>query len=216
MTSVLSSQTLKTLLASAVMVAGLALQAPAQETAAPAETTADAPTPDGLSMGVEAGAEGQPAADGIGSAYDAASFDAWVQKCVRTEDGADPCQLYQLIRDAEGNALAEFSMFNLPDGGEAAAGATIIVPLETLLTENLLLGVDGGKQKVYPFTFCATIGCVARVGFTAAEVEQFKKGAKAVITIVPVVAPEQKVTGEISLKGFTAGYEAVSKANTKQ
>ena len=89
----------------------------------------------------------------------------------------------------------------------------MIVPLETLLTENLLLSVDGGKAKVYPFTFCSTIGCVARIGFTAAEVEQFKKGAKGVVTIVPVVAPDQKVTVELSLKGFTAGYTAVSATN---
>ncbi|RGP37714.1 invasion associated locus B family protein [Pseudotabrizicola alkalilacus] len=178
--------------------------------AAPAADAAGAP---GLSMGTEVGTEGAPAADGIGSAYVQANFEAWEQRCVRTEDGSDPCQLYQLLKDSDGNAVAEFSMFNLPAGGQAAAGATVVVPLETLLTENLLLAVDGTTPRVYPFTFCSNLGCVARVGFTAAEVEQFKKGAKAVITIVPVVAPDQKVSVEVSLKGFTAGYTAVSATN---
>ncbi|NEX44923.1 invasion associated locus B family protein [Pseudotabrizicola algicola] len=185
----------------------------AQDTAAPAtedETfAADAAGEEGLSMGTEVGAE----ASGVGSSYVEAKFEAWEQRCIRTEDGADPCQLYQLLLDSEGNAVAEFSMFNLPAGGQAAAGATVIVPLETLLTENLMMAVDGSAPRVYPFTFCSTIGCVSRIGFTAAEVEQFKRGAKAVLTIVPVVAPDQKVSVDLSLKGFTAGYTAVSATN---
>jgi invasion protein IalB len=174
---------------------------------------ADAAAPDNLSMGTEANAAAQPAADGPGTTYVEQSFDAWEQRCVRTEDGNDPCQLYQLLRDAEGNAVAEFSMFNLPEGGQAAAGATVIVPLETLLTENLLLAVDDGTPKVYPFTFCAPIGCIARIGFTAEEVQQFRSGAKATLTITPVVAPDQRVAVDLSLAGFTAGFEAVSATN---
>lgn len=151
--------------------------------------------------------------DGPGTSYVEARFEAWEQRCIRTEDGSDPCQLYQLLKDSDGNAVAEFSLFNLPTGGQAVAGATVVVPLETLLTENLLMTVDTSSPRVYPFTFCSTIGCVARIGFTAAEVEQFKRGAKAVLTIVPVVAPDQKVTVDLSLKGFTAGYTAVSATN---
>lgn len=210
-------------LKSAALAVLLSCAAPAvfaQEAAAPADpaTTAPAPTAGAapvdaaadtdLSMGTEAGTP-----DGIGSTYVQANFEAWEQRCIKTQDGADPCQLYQLLKDSDGNAVAEFSMFNLPAGSKATAGATVIVPLETLLTENLLLAVDGSKPKVYPFTFCSSIGCVARVGFTAAEVEQFKKGAKGVMTIVPVVAPDQKVVVELSLKGFTAGYTAVSATN---
>ena len=188
---------------------------PAAEGAAP-EPAADAPAEPGLSMGTEVGADGQPVAEAntaVGSSYVEQNFDAWEQRCIRTEDGSDPCQLYQLLKDTDGNAVAEFSMFNLPSGGQAVAGATVVVPLETLLTENLLMAVDGSQPRIYPFTFCSTIGCVSRIGFTAAEVEQFKKGAKAVMTIVPVVAPDQKVTVELSLKGFTAGYAAVAASN---
>lgn len=176
-----------------------------------APATGDAAVPDGLSMGTEVG--GAAAPDGPGSQYVAAKFDAWEQRCIKAEDGSDPCQLYQLLKDGEGNSVAEISLFDLPAGSEAAAGATIIAPLETLLTENLTLQVDGGAAKVYPFTWCSQLGCVARVGFTAAEIDQFRKGAKGVITIVPVVAPDQKVALDISLKGFTAGFEAVKTAN---
>lgn len=215
-TSTLSKSFALTLLLASSAASGLwaqeATTPPATE-GADAAPAADAAGEPGLSMGTEVGTEGAPAADGIGSAYVQANFEAWEQRCVRTEDGSDPCQLYQLLKDSDGNAVAEFSMFNLPSGGQAAAGATVVVPLETLLTENLLMAVDGTTPRVYPFTFCSNLGCVARIGFTTAEVEQFKKGAKAVITIVPVVAPDQKVSVEVSLKGFTAGYTAVSATN---
>jgi invasion protein IalB len=190
-----------------------ATEAPATEVpATEAPVVGDAPGADGLSMGTE---EGAAPADGPGSQYVAATFDAWEQRCIRTEEGSDPCQLYQLLKDANDNSVAEISMFDLPEGSEAAAGATIIAPLETLLTENLRLQIDGGAAKFYPFTWCSQLGCVARVGFTAAEVDQFRKGAKAVVTIVPMVAPDQKVALDISLKGFTAGYEAVKTANAR-
>jgi invasion protein IalB len=187
---------------------GFAPLAFAQETAPsePAPVVADAPTADNLSMGTTPGAE----EGGIGSNYVSATFEQWEQRCVKTEDGSDPCQLYQLLKDQTGNAVAEISLFALPDGGQAVAGATVVVPLETLLTANLTIAIDTSPAKIYPFTFCAAIGCVARVGFTAEELTQFKKGAKATISIVPAVAPDQKVNLDLSLKGFTAGYDAVA------
>ena len=87
--------------------------------------------------------------------------------------------------------------------------------METLLTAGLTLQIDAGKPKVYPFAFCADLGCVVRLGFTTAEIEAMKKGAKMTAMIVPFVAQDRKVTLNISLKGFTKGYEAVNAANVK-
>lgn len=176
--------------------------APPATTPAPAAEE-PAPNPDELSLGA-------PADDGIGSTYVVAKHGDWEQRCIRTEDGSDPCQLYQLLSDAQGNPVVEISIFGLPEGGPAVAGATVIVPLETLLTANLTLQIDGGAAKRYPFTWCAPVGCISRIGFTAEELTGLKKGAKAVMTIVPVLAPDQKVTVTASLKGFTAGYAAVT------
>jgi invasion protein IalB len=163
---------------------------------------ADAASPEGLSMG-------QSPAEGPGSTYVKEAFSDWELRCIRVESGAEPCQLYQLLKDGQGTSVAEIGLFSLPEGGEAAAGATIIVPLETLLTQGLRLGIDAAQPKIYPFTFCSQVGCVARVGFTAEEVEAFRKGNKAVLTIVPAVAPDQTVSLDVSLAGFTAGFEAV-------
>lgn len=184
------------------LLALTALPAFAQETTAPA--TED------LSMGAAAA----PAVltkdtAKVGQGYLATNFDLWEQRCQKTEDGKDPCQLFQLLKDADGNSVAEFSIFGLPAGGKAAAGGIVVVPLETLLTEALTIGIDTLPAKLYPFTFCTVEGCVARVGFTAEEVEQFKKGSKATVSLVPAAAPDKRVSLDISLKGFTAGYEAV-------
>lgn len=180
---------------------------------APAATEA-APT-EGMSMGTEvAAAPALKTKDtaAVGEAYLAGNFELWEHRCQKTEAGTDPCQLYQLLKDPQGAPVAELSMFVLPDGGQAVAGAEIMAPLETLLTQNLVIQIDGGKAKIYPFTFCFKFGCVARVGFTAEEIAQFKKGAKGTMTIVPAAAPETQVTVEISLKGFTAGYDALAAA----
>jgi len=182
----------------------------AQEAATPPAVATETP---GLSMGVATGPLTQEQA-AVGDTYLAKNFELWEQRCVKTADGADPCQLYQLLKDGE-NSVAEISMFGLPEGGQAAAGATVIVPLQTLLTANLTIAIDGTQPKIYPFTFCAEIGCIARIGFTGEEITQFKKGAKAVMTIVPAAAPDQKVNVEISLKGFTAGFDSVNATTPK-
>lgn len=150
---------------------------------------------------------------GVGEPYERDTYGDWSLRCVRTEGGNDPCRLYQLLEDDNGNSVAEMSLFAVPPGQQAEAGATIITPLETLLTEQLRITVDDGQTKVYPFTFCNQIGCVARVGFTDEEVAEFRRGAEATMVIVPVAAPDQEVTLTISLSGFTAGFDAVREAN---
>ena len=206
------SRTLASVLALTLALAGPGLAqteaAPAADATEPAagEAAPAAGAPKDLSLGAEVAAP-----DGPGTTYTAATFELWEQRCMRTEDGSDPCQLYQLLKDGEGTSVAEISMFSLPTGGQAVAGATIVAPLETLLTEQMTISIDGATPKRYPFTWCAPVGCIARIGFTQADIDSFKKGAKATMTIVPALAPDQKVILDISLKGFTAGFDAVSK-----
>ena len=155
-----------------------------------------------LSMGEEALQVGQP--------YIAAESGDWALRCLKAEEGSsDPCQLYQLLRDEDGNSVAEISMFPLADGGEAAAGATIVVPLETLLTEQVTISVDGSNARRIPFTFCNGAGCVSRVGFSDEHVNQFKRGNQATLRIVPAAAPDQPVLLTISLTGFTVGFDGL-------
>jgi invasion protein IalB len=56
-----------------------------------------------LPIGREAGApaEGEAQGEQPGQTYVAATHGAWEQRCVRTADGPDPCQLYQLLLDGK-------------------------------------------------------------------------------------------------------------------
>lgn len=184
----------------------------AQTTETPVEVpvvAADAVADTGLSMGVDVGGAAP------GAPYTVANFDAWEQRCVKSEAGLETCQLYMLLKDGAGAATAEFALFGLPAGteGPAVAGATFIAPLETLLTAGMSLKIDGAEAKAYPFSVCTQIGCVSRLGFTAEELQALKDGAEAMITVVPYVAPDQRVELKLSLAGITAGLAAVDAAN---
>ncbi|MFT6912985.1 MAG: invasion protein IalB [Paracoccaceae bacterium] len=135
----------------------------------------------------------------------------WEIRCIRVPEGQiEPCNLYQLLKDGEGNNVAEITLFALPPGQKAAAGAQVITPLETLLTQQITLSVDGGVEKKYPFAFCNRIGCYSQLGFTNDDVLAFRRGVKGMIKIVPVGAPaDTTVDLEISLAGFTAGFNIV-------
>ena len=149
-----------------------------------------------------------------GQPYIVESFGDWSRRCVMNPNGADPCQLYQLLVDADGNQVAEITLFPIPNA-QAAAGGAIIAPLETLLPQGMLLSVDDGTPRRYNFTFCSRAGCVSRVGFTNDEIEAFKRGTAAKLVLVPAAAPDTTVELTISLAGFTAGLNNIFAAPTQ-
>jgi invasion protein IalB len=184
----------------------------AQSTTSDTDQTAPAGTvsTDGdAGIPLQLGEEEAPSGPQPGQTYVLEEAGAWEIRCVKRPEGAeqpDPCQLYQLLKDQEGNSVAEINMLALPAGSAAAAGANVVVPLETLLTERLTMAIDGGPARKYPFAFCSQVGCLARLGFADADVANFKRGNVAKLTIVPAVAPDQKVELDVSLSGFTAGF----------
>lgn len=209
-------------------VLGLAGAAMAQDTTAQSETdSADAATdteqttaPDTAEESTEETSEdasdagnafstGSQVEDEEPAVYVREKFGDWSLRCFRNDEGEDPCQLYQLLRESGGNPVAEFSVFRIEGQDPAVAGATAIVPLVTLLTEELKMSVDGGTAKSYPYRVCTDAGCVAQMGLTQEDVDTFKRGATAQLRLVPAQAPDQVVRIDVSLSGFTAGYEAV-------
>lgn len=198
--------TLKIIFLASLLTQGsgaLSQETEAENQAPAAESDAQNDASDDLNLG-------EPVGPRVGQAYVLQEFGDWEMRCVKQPEGQpEPCNLYQLLLDKDGNQVAEVNLFRLPEGGRAVAGATIVVPLETLLTQQLTLSVDGGEARRYPFTFCNQAGCVARVGFTQPEVDQFKRGNAATLRLVPAAAPNEEVLLDMSLAGFTAGFDGV-------
>ena len=172
------------------------------------ETTADDTATD--SGGDSAFSTGREVPPQESLTYVKETFGDWSLRCFRTEDGNDPCQLYQLLTEEAGNPVAEFTIFDIDDQGGAIAGGTVVVPLFTLLTEELKISVDGSSSKSYPYRVCTESGCVSQIGLTAEDVAAFKRGANATLSLVPAQAPDQIVNINVSLSGFTKGFDAVS------
>ncbi len=225
----------------AALALTLVLAAPAlsQEPDAPeADTTAGeevVPTPDAPAAGAPAADAGSatgvadPAAPGgdlsvgqdVGEAlgggpeiYVREEHGDWQVRCLRAPEGQeDPCQLYQRLADQNGNPTADVNIFDLPDGGDVAVGATILTPLQTLLTAQVTMTIDGGEPRRYPFSFCDPSGCYSRMGFTEEDVAALKRGSTATLVVVPALAPDQAAELAMSLSGFTAGLAAVEVAD---
>lgn len=176
----------------ALLLGCLALPASAQDTTSAADT---------LSLG-------EPVEPALGETYISETHGDWEIRCITVEEGQiEPCQMYQLLSDNEGNAVAEINIFDVPDEDTLTAGATIVTPLDTLLTPGLRFAVDDSDQIRFPFSFCQQIGCFVRIGLTEDDLGSLRDGGVAAITIVPLPAPDQEVSLEVSLSGFTAAFE---------
>jgi len=164
--------------------------------------TGDSTIGSDLDMGREVNEE-----DVLGEFYLRETHGDWQVRCVRTDRETDPCRMLQNLEGEEGNAV--FSLFHLPEGGTAVAGATVAVPLMTLLTEQLGIAVDGGVAKRYEFSWCDPEGCYARVGFTQEDIDAFKSGAEATVSLVWAVEPDRRIPVPMSLIGFTAAFDSL-------
>lgn len=155
----------------------------------------------------------------MGALYFSETFSDWRLRCEKTEGGreSDPCQLHQYVRNEVGGIVAQITVFNLEEPqGVAVAAANVTVPLGTALGEGLRIKVDDKQAKGYPFAYCDDVGCHARIGFTAVELKWLQDGATAKMRTVPYsTGTTEPFLSDISLSGFTAGYQAVVDTNAQ-
>ncbi|KIC37514.1 invasion associated locus B family protein [Leisingera sp. ANG-M7] len=207
----LKSLTPITLAAVLAMTAPLAAQeTTAEETdtteqAAGAETAEQQPSDLLLDYGEVVENETQ-----VGQRYIKEEHGDWNLACIKAEVGHDPCSLMQVLTGPNGNPIAEFSLFRLTEnGGQAVAGATLIVPLEVHLPRGVSLSVDGAPSKRYNFRLCSQVGCLTQIALTDGDIKAFKNGKEAIVTMTAEPYLDRIVELKMSLKGFTAGYDVV-------
>ena len=117
--------------------------------------------------------------------------------------------MYQLALDEAKNPVAEVSLLKLPADADADAGVTVVTPLGTLLTNGVVLQIDSGEQRQYPFAWCSQVGCFARFGLTKPSIDSMKRGKAGKITLISIGRPEAPVVLDLSLSGFTAAFESL-------
>ncbi|MDG1009535.1 MAG: invasion associated locus B family protein [Amylibacter sp.] len=147
----------------------------------------------------------------IGEGYLREKYGEWELRCIKAEVmKEEECRVFNFLVDQDGNTIAQLDMQALSAGGKAVAGVDIATPLGSLLTAQVVLKIDAGKAKRYPYTWCDQQGCYARFGMTQEEIDAMKRGAKANVTILSVAAPDQPLSMDLSLSGFTAVWNAIA------
>ncbi|MBY6200353.1 invasion associated locus B family protein [Maritalea mobilis] len=151
-----------------------------------------------------------------GEAYIAAEHSDWDVRCIRSGEDAIPerCEMFQLLRDPDGNAVAVFRVnapLNPTEGH--VASAMFMTPIETFLPPGLRLRVDDGEPGAVPFAMCDASGCMARVQMDQETVDMFQAGGDATIQLFALVRDGSGDIGgapvelTASLRGFTAAYD---------
>ena len=130
-------------------------------------------------------------------------FKNWTLKCIKPVNSIERCEANQIIFNQKKQPVAEISIIKLPKGQVAAAAATIIVPLETILSEGLVLAIQELEPKKYQFKFCNSLGCYSQIGLTDDEVEALKRKEKASIFLKHTSSGDQQIMIPMSLDGFT-------------
>ena len=136
-------------------------------------------------------------------------FENWALKCIKPVNSIERCEANQIIFNQKQQPVAEISIIKLPKGQVAAAAATIIVPLETILSEGLVLAIQELEPKKYQFKFCNSLGCYSQIGLTDDEVEALKKKEKASIFLKHISSGDQQIVIPMYLNGFTKTFSNV-------
>lgn len=144
-------------------------------------------------------------------AYIFATHGDWEIVCQPLGEDREECEMFQLLNDDSGQPVAEVAIAALPASeAPAAAGATMTTPLETLLPTGITMQIDQRPARREGFRVCVVIGCIARIGFTAEEVEAMKAGRAMAVTIFSFAQPEVPVALSMSLRGFTAAFDELA------
>ncbi len=159
-----------------------------------------------------------------GETFVAEIYRDWQIRCIRaeTDEAPDRCEMFQLLEEENGNPVAEFRVgAELFSPDEAVASATILTPLDTLLSPGLQMQIDDAEAVVLPYAFCRPIGCFVQISLTEENVALFQNGADALVVLFALTRDEFGQIGGIpvptqaSLRGFTAAYEDLLERRTE-
>lgn len=130
----------------------------------------------------------------------------WEVACAADGSG---CAMAQIGEDATGTPVLEMVVRKLAEPLEveeetAIAVLDVITPLGVVLTEGLMLQIDGGREEGAAFQICTEQGCLVREPVGSDLIDRLKRGRVATLTVF--AANQGEVKSEISLRGFTRAF----------
>lgn len=137
-------------------------------------------------------------------------FQDWELVC-NSQNSENTCRLQQ-AQAVNGGKDVVF-LFNVISQGKANVGL-ISTPLEVYLPAGISLRVDKGKTRQAAFETCNLSGCHAGFQLDAQLLSALKSGA--VLTATLMDTKSTKIDVAVSLKGFSAGLNALSEQKAKQ
>lgn len=139
-------------------------------------------------------------------------FQDWTVGCEKPpSEKTDRCFIYQTVVNKKSNQpVLQMAVGYLPGKtkNDDRPAALLTLPLGVALPPGVGFKIDDGKMMRLQFERCVPTGCIAGFPLDNGMLDKLKKGLK---VEVRVSDGQQVVTLPISLKGFTAGFEALEK-----
>jgi len=133
-------------------------------------------------------------------------FGDWSYGCDTSQEGTNDCVIYQELLDPSNNQpVARLTVIKVAEATRPVLIAT--TPLGVMLQPGLKLFVDQKEIGSMPFQVCIQPGCRSEVEMPEELLQHFKSGVSGALQIM---RPDGKpISAPFSLKGFTAGLEAL-------
>jgi invasion protein IalB len=131
----------------------------------------------------------------------------WLVRCEDIKDKGKYCEAFQnlSVKKKENDPAKRLAEFAIGYGGvdkKKKAQAAIILPLGVLVSQDLVIEVDGKEEAKAEIRYCEISGCYAFTEIPDAALKKMSKGEK--MTIKGKAANGQNLHIVMGLKGFSA------------
>jgi invasion protein IalB len=131
------------------------------------------------------------------------TFEHWSIACLPNQAGQSECLMFQdIIADGTDQSIMRVTVVKTP-----RSVLIVTTPLGVILPQGLILAIDQQEASRMQYQICIEPGCRAQIELAPELVQRLKSGVGATVTIV---GPNgQPIAVPVSLKGFTAAYDAL-------
>ncbi|MEX2035766.1 MAG: invasion associated locus B family protein [Xanthobacteraceae bacterium] len=131
-------------------------------------------------------------------------YEHWSIVCNANQAGQRECLMYQdIIADGTDQSIMRVTVVKTPQ-----SALIVTTPLGVILPQGLILAIDQQEASRMQYQICIEPGCRAQIDLAPELVQRLKSGVGATVTIVG--PNNQPIAVPVSLKGFTAAYDALT------